>query len=185
MTERFVLHGPVIIRVMRETEPELDVVQELLDSSFESSGEHLRNAFQQTKRPSAAHLVEAMAGIFEMHLAALSGAGAPLVAPIDAMWLHGRVWFGLPGISVRARLLQRDNRVSSSYVGDGIALIAHGAAVAASGSMLAEFEDATRDVYVEMYGPAWLDWQAAQQVAAGPSGFTGFIEPRVMFATAP
>lgn len=170
---------------MRETAAELEALQLLLDHSFQASGEHLRNAFQQAKRPNAKQLVDAMPGIFETHLAVLSGAGAPLVAPVDAMWLHGQIWFGLPGKSLRARLVQRDDRVSTSYVGPGIAVIAHGDAVAAEESTLTEFEEVTREVYVAMYGAGWLEWQKAQANEASPSGFTGFIRPRVVFATAP
>ena len=167
---------------MHETPAELRSLQALLDRSFEASGSHLREAFQQGKRPTAGQLVAALPDIFEMHLAVVTGAGAPLVAPIDALLLHGRVWFGLPGTSVRAALVEREPRVSASFVGDGIALIVHGAAVA---SDTAEFEDVCRDLYVARYGPAFLEWQAAQAAKPGPAGFGGYIEPRVMFATAP
>jgi hypothetical protein len=167
---------------MRETAAELDALQALLDRSYDGSGEHLREAFQQTKRPSAEQLVAALADIFEMHLAVVTKAGAPLVAPIDALFFHGHVWFGLPGTSVRAAIIRHEPRVSASFVGDGIALIVHGTAVAANTS---EFDDACRELYVARYGPAFLDWQAAQQETPAPPGFGGYIEPRVMFATAP
>ena len=86
---------------------------------------------------------------------------------------------------MRARLVTRDRRVSASYVGEGVALIVHGAAVVPDPAQLSEFEAVTRDLYVSLYGPAWLDWQTAREQEPGPPGFTGIIEPRVMFATAP
>lgn len=167
---------------MRETKAELASLQALLDRSFAGSGKHLREAFQQSKRPSADQLVAALPDIFEMHLAVVTQAGAPLSAPIDALFLHGRVWFGLPGGSVRAPIVQREQRVSASFVGDGIAFIVHGTAVAADA---AEFEEVCRDLYVARYGPAFLEWQQEQQAKPAPAGFGGYIEPRVMFATAP
>jgi hypothetical protein len=167
---------------VREIASELQALQSLLDRSFDGSGEHLRGAFQQHKRPTAEQLVAALPDVFEMHLAVVTTAGAPLVAPIDGLLFHGRVWFGLVGTSVRARLLERDPRVSASFVGENIALIVHGTAVAAD---TAEFEETCRDLYVARYGPAFLEWQAAQQAKPGPAGFGGYIEARVMFATAP
>ncbi len=170
---------------MRETPAEIDSLQDMLDRSFERSGEHLRSAFQQTKRPTATALVGALPGIFEMHLAVATSTGAPLVAPVDAVLFRGQVWFGLPGTAVRARLLKRDRRVSASYVADGIALIVHGSAVTPDNARVEEFEQVTRELYVALYGKGWLDWHAAQQFGAGPAGFSGYIQPRVMFATAP
>jgi hypothetical protein len=167
---------------MRETAEELESLQALLDDSFARSGEHLRDAFQQNKRPTAAQLVAALPDIFEMHLAVVTRAGAPLVAPIDGLLLHGRVWFGLPGQSLRASIVRREPRVSASFVGEGIALIVHGTAVATETS---EFEEVCRDLYVARYGPAFLEWQQTQQAKPAPAGFGGYIEPRVMFATAP
>jgi hypothetical protein len=166
---------------VRETVAELESLQALLDASFASSGAHLREAFQQQKRPTAEQLVAALPDIFEMHLAVVGGGGAPLVAPIDGLLLHGRVWFGLPGGSVRAGIVRREPRVSASFVGEGIALIAHGTAVAAD---TGEFEDVCRDLYVARYGPAFLEWQAAHEAKPSQPGFSGYIEPRVMFATA-
>jgi hypothetical protein len=167
---------------VRETVAELESLQALLDRSFAASGKHLREAFQQDKRPTAGQLVAALPDIFEMHLAVVTRTGAPLVAPIDGLLLHGRVWFGLPGQSVRSSILQRDPRVSASFVGDGVALITHGVAVAGDTN---EFEDVCRDLYVARYGPGFLEWQAAQRAKPSPPGFGGYIESRVMFATAP
>jgi len=167
---------------VRETAAELGALQAVLDRSFEGSGDHLRGAFQQNKRPSAEQLVAALPDIFEMHLAVVTRAGAPLVAPVDGLLLHGQTWFGLPGSSVRAALVRRDARVSASFVGDGVAFIVHGTAVAADTS---EFEEVCRELYVARYGAAFLEWQAAQDAKPAHPGFGGYVEPRVMFATAP
>ena len=81
---------------MEETAADVARLQELLDASASSSGTHLRTAFGQETRPSASHVASSLAGIFEMHLAVVTSAGAPLVAPIDGIFYRGRVWVGVP-----------------------------------------------------------------------------------------
>lgn len=97
---------------MEETDDDLVRLQLVLDESAERSGGHLRSAFAQERRPSARELVDALPGIFEMHLAVVTSDGAPLVAPIDGIIYRGRVWLELPPDAVRARLVRRDTRVS-------------------------------------------------------------------------
>lgn len=168
---------------MHESERELVELDELLTRSAASSGEHLRTAFDQERRLDAAALSAALQGIFEMHLAVLSGSGAPLVAPVDGIFFRGRVWFGLPARSLRAKLVRWDARVSASFNDPPRAFIVHGTAVEApeSASETREFGDLVRRLYGDLYGPAWLDWFEGLDHSGS---FTGHIEPRVMFAKA-
>ena len=171
---------------MRETPEEVSALQQLLDESDAGAGTHLRSIFGG-ERISASDLVAKLDGIFEMHLATLAGDGSPLVAPIDTILLHGKVFFGLTAISVRAKLLRRDARVSASYAEGSFALIVHGTAVpvASDSAEGVEFEDVVKEVYVAQYGPGWLTFYEQQRKAnldAGLEGFGGYIEPRVMFA---
>jgi hypothetical protein len=64
---------------VRESDADLEALQATLDQSSLRSGDHLRAAFDQDNRLSAQQLVDALPGIFELHLAVLSGNGAPLV----------------------------------------------------------------------------------------------------------
>lgn len=111
---------------MRETNGDLADLPGLLDVSFAGSGEHLRAAFDQERRLSAKELVALLPGLFEMHLAAVTAAGAPLVAPVDGFLLRGKICLGLPALSVRGRLVHQDPRVSVSFNTDDVAFIAHG-----------------------------------------------------------
>jgi hypothetical protein len=170
---------------MRETDADLAELQQVLDRSFAGAGSHLRSIFDEAHRLEARGIADALPGIFEMHLATLAGDGSPLVAPIDGIFFRGKVWFGLPGPSLRARLVKRDRRVSASYNASGLALIVHGTAEPApkGTTLAAEFDEAVTELYVAQYGPGFIEWRDKQQQAAGPDeGFNGYIEPRVLFA---
>lgn len=168
---------------MRDSGDDLEALQDILDRSASQSGDHLRSAFDQSKRLAADRLAAALDGIFELHLAVLSGSGAPLVAPLDGIFFKGRVWIGLPGTSLRARLVRRDPRVSASYNTPEVAFILHGTALEAEpdNPLLPEYSQLMRDLYVAEYGAGWLKWYESQR-AKSARGYAGYIEPRVMFA---
>lgn len=169
---------------MRETAGELSDLQQLLDRSSERGGGHLRSIFDEGHRVSARELADRLVGIFEMHLATVTSDGAPLVAPIDGILLRGKVWIGLPAGSVRARLVREEPRVSASYIEGTFAFILHGVAIEASDHPhLGQYDSLVRELYVAEYGPRWIDWyERRKREPPSSAGFTGLIEPRVMFA---
>lgn len=167
---------------MLETTNDLSDLARLLEASRARSGEHLRSAFAQGDRwLDAAGLVRELEGILEVHLAVVSGSGAPLVAPVDAIFFRGRLWIGLPGESVRAKLIRRDPRVSVSFTRGDLGLIIHGSfnEVSNDDAHEAGYSALVRELYTEAYGDwfgAWLD----DKEQGGD--VTGFVTPRVMFA---
>jgi hypothetical protein len=165
---------------VHETAADVRRLQAVLDASADGAGPHLRRAFQLERRLDAAGLVDALPGIVEVHLAVVSSDGAPLVAPVDAILFRGRLWFGLPPESLRARLLRRDPRLSASYTSDHMALIVHGRAVEPGREELDAFTARARELYVASYG----DWfgEVFDRGAAAGGGFTAWVEPRVLFA---
>lgn len=165
---------------MRETAEDLQRLQGALDESRRRAGEHLRKAFGESAA-TAAEIARSLSGVFEMHLAVVSRSGAPRVAPVDGVLFHGRITFGLPAGSVRSRLVRADDRVSASYNHGSTAFIVHGLAhELADGDEAAEFEELTKQIYVGIYGPGWLEWFDAQQ-SESRGGFTGWIEPRRIY----
>lgn len=168
---------------MRETDEDLEQLQALLDVSFDRSGEHLRSAFGQEHRLSAASLVDRLPGLFEMHFAVIAADGAPLVAPVDGFVLRGKICLGLPAPSVRARLVRRDPRVSASFNADDVAFIAHGTFVEVDEAhpMVELFDRTSRELYVAQYGEWFNDWLDHKTEVQG-RGVTGYIEPRLLFA---
>jgi hypothetical protein len=168
---------------VRESEADLRELQQRLDESYDSAGEHLRSIFDGEHRLTAREVVDELDGIFEFHLATVAGGGAPLVAPLDGIFFKGKIWFGLPKRSVRAPLVRREPRVSASYTkGSSFALIVHGTARELDeGSALgAEYSACVSELYVALYGPGWPAWRERQRQSPG-IGFDGWIEPRKMF----
>lgn len=170
---------------MEETAGDIARLQLVLDESAERSGGHLRSAFAQDRRPSARELADALPGTFEMHLAAVTSDGTPLVAPVDGVFYRGRVWVGLPSDSVRARLVRRDPRVSASYNAERVAFIVHGIfrEPGLDDPERQGFDRLSRSLYVEQYGDWFSAWMDERDRTTGP-GVTGFIEPRRMYAKA-
>lgn len=168
---------------MRETDDDLEELQNLLDVSFARSGEHLRSAFDQEHRLPATALVDRLPGLFEMHFAVVSADGAPLVAPVDGFLLRGRICLGLPAASVRARRVRRDPQVSASFNTDDVAFIAHGSFVEVDEDhpMVDLFDETSRGLYIEQYGEWFGDWLDHKLEVEG-RGVAGYIEPRALFA---
>lgn len=170
---------------MRESSTDLRELRDVLRRSYRSAGAHLRSIFDEQHRVSADELVRALDRIFEMHLATVAGNGSPLVAPIDGVLFKGRICFGLPAASVRARLVRRDPRVSASYTnGPSFAFVVHGNAheLDSASEEFGEYESLIRELYVARYGPGWIDWYDQQHDGIGGAGFTGYIVPRLLFA---
>lgn len=167
---------------MLENDDDLEALQRVLEDSAAGSGEHLRSAFGRDRWLSASALAEALVGIVEVHLAALSATGAPLVAPVDAILFKGRLWIGFPAASLRAKLLRRDPRVSVSYVRGDLGLIVHGTfnEVSDEEAVATGYAALARELYVAAYGAWFGEWLDRKQ--GGSNDLTGFVEPRVMFA---
>ena len=168
---------------MRETADDLARLQSRLDESFATAGSHLQSIF--STRANAEELVEWLQGIIEVHLAVVSTDGAPLVAPIDAAFYKGDVWFGLPAMSARTPLVRRNPRVSASYTDGPRALIVHGTAerVDPASDAGQQYDAVIKELYVAAYGEGWLQWHAElQKTSPASEAFSGRIVPRKIFA---
>ena len=167
---------------MLESSADLTHLQDLLDASHRGAGPQLKRIFDSA-RASASEVVDRLTGIFEIHLATLTASGAPIVSPIDAFFIKGKVWFSLSGQSVRGKLLARDQHVSASHTNGDFALIVHGIARPFTDAD-PDFEDVDAHVssaYVAQYGEVWHEWRTHIMREQGP-GYSAWIEPRVMFA---
>jgi len=163
---------------VHETPADLEELQRRLDGSVAAAGEHLRRIFDDAHRPSAADVCAALGGIVEVDLACVTRDGAPIVAPIDAIFFRGRLWVGIPSPAVRARLVRRDPRVSAAYNHEGFALIVHGT-LREPDHLGTGYRALMRDLYVAAYGPGWLDWYNGLDHSGD---VVGWIDPRRVFA---
>lgn len=166
---------------MLETPEEVARLQSLLDRSAASAGPHLRSMFGDEHRMTASELIDALPGLVEVHLAVVTGDGAPLVAPVDAILCKGELWIGLPGASVRSRLLRRDPRVSLSYTAGDTALIVHGTFEEVAAADATAYAALARRLYIEQYGD-WFAEVLDRKQQTPNDDLTGRITPRVLFA---
>jgi uncharacterized pyridoxamine 5'-phosphate oxidase family protein len=156
---------------MHESNDDLQRLQGLMDRSSERAGTHLRSVFRARAAMTAADVVDRLRGVFLLHLATVSSQQQPIVAPIDGLFLKGRVLFSAPDESVGIRHLRRRPQVSAAYAEeDRVCIIVHGRAV----------EVEPTDVVVRSYLEEVYD--AAQLAAASRPGLTAFIEPGFMVA---
>jgi hypothetical protein len=171
---------------VHETRQDLAELQAVIDASYASAGAHILSIFRPELRSSAEDIARTLTGIFIINLATVTANSEPLVAPVDGLFYRGRLWFGLPPGSQRARHLRARPAVSATQMEgelsevNGRCLIVHGIAreVTYGHPMHAGY---SRYV-LPLYGlpiPDDLDNDPHE----GPRrDFTGFIEPRRIYA---
>jgi general stress protein 26 len=114
---------------MHETAEEIAELQALIDASFARAGEHTTSIITPERRLSAEEAAEYLQGVKHLALATVTSAGEPRVGAVDGLFLHGRFWFTTSADAWRTKHLQARPAVSAShFVGDDIAITAHGTA---------------------------------------------------------
>lgn len=122
-------------------------------------------------------------GVVVIDLAVVTASGSPIVAPVDAVFLRGKFWFGLPPGSVRGRILRTRPQVSAAGTrGTDGCVIVHGAAreVRPGSTEYAEYDAYLREVYGET-----LEYSRALYRERVGTDYNGWIEARKLFATRP
>lgn len=171
---------------MHETPGDLDELQRVIDASYADAGPHIRSIFEPAQRSSAEDLARALTGVFVINLAAVTRTGEPLVAPVDGLFYRGLLWFGLPPRSLRARLVRARPAVSATHMAGelgapgGRCLIVHGTA------QEVRFGHPMHEGYTRyalgLYGLPVPDLGEDASCGQAPADFTGYIEPRKVFA---
>lgn len=114
---------------MHETPAELVDLQALIDRSFATAGAHLASIITPDRRLSAEEVTAYLVGNKHLAVATVTATGEPRVGAVDGLFLHGAFWFSTSGDSVRIRHLEARPAVSAThFVGDDIAITAHGTA---------------------------------------------------------
>jgi len=162
---------------MQETAEDLARLQELLDASYAAAGPHTLRIHTPERRLDAAAVAAKLTGMRLLALATVSSAGAPVVGPVDGIFLHGAFHFGSSPDSIRARHIAARPAVSATHLpGEELAVTVHGEAVpvdvnAPEGAGLRQ---TLLDIYVPRYGESW-----AEMLESGAIYWR--IEPRKMF----
>ena len=170
---------------MHETIEDLAELQRRLDQSYASAGEHLRSIFRPELASSAEDIAAVLTGIFVINLATVTAKGEPLVAPVDGLFYRGRLFFGLPPRSPRARHVRARPAVSATKMDgelpDGHCLIVHGTAQEVIyGHPL---HPGYSRYALGLYGlPIPDDLDNDPEGGRPREDFTGFVEPRRIYA---
>jgi hypothetical protein len=115
---------------MLETSGELARLQSLIEESAQTAGPFLRETFEMPDRtPTAAAIVEYLQGVVDLAMATVTSRGEPRVAPVTALFVHGRFYVPTDRASTRVQQLKANPAISvTHWVSNACAFIVHGRA---------------------------------------------------------
>jgi hypothetical protein len=143
---------------MQETAEDLAALQQLLDASYASAGEHLLRIHTPERRLTAEQVAERLPGMRLLALATSTADGRPIVGPVDSIFFRGAFVFGSSPDSVRFRHIRARPAVSATHLpGEQLSVTVHGRAVAVDVST-GPVREALLDVYVPRYGESWASF---------------------------
>jgi hypothetical protein len=143
---------------MHETPSDIAALQDLIDRSYASAGEHLLRIHTPDRRLSAEQVADRLTGMCLLALATVTADGRPIVGPVDGIFYRGAFHFGSAPDSVRFRHIGARPQVSATHLpGEELAVTVHGRAVPVDigAAENAGFRQAVLDIYVPRYGPEW------------------------------
>jgi Pyridoxamine 5'-phosphate oxidase len=165
---------------VHEKPDDIRKLQELLDRSFTSAGEHLLRIITPERRVSAEELVERLTGMRLLVLATVTADGRPVAGPVDGIFYRGAFHFGSASDSVRFRHIRARPHVSATHLpGEEFAVTVHGRAVFVDMQAPEDpgFRQTVIDTYVPRYGPDWV----SNFLDAAPAPVYARIEAERMF----
>src|SRR5215472_4278757 len=146
---------------MHESPADLTALQDLLDRSYGSAGEHLLRIHTRERRLSAEQVAGRLAGMCLLALATVTADGRPIVGPVDGVFYRGAFHFGSAPSSVRFRHIRARPHVSATHLpGEELAVTVHGRAVPVDvhDERNAGFRRTLLEIYVPRYGPQWEEF---------------------------
>jgi uncharacterized pyridoxamine 5'-phosphate oxidase family protein len=128
-------------------------LQRLLDSSRRSGGKHLLDILRPA---TASEFCKSFVGVKQVAWATVTSRSEPRVAPVDAVFVHGRFYLSTDRSAVRTHNVRKNPATSLTYLeGIAFATIVHG-----TGRVLekrnAEFNRARR-LFVRHYGKRMME----------------------------
>jgi hypothetical protein len=144
---------------VHETASDLERLQDLLNRSYLSAGEHLRSIHTDGRRLDARQLVDRLQGMCLLVLATVGSRGQPLTGPVDGVFHRGSFYFGTDPHAMRWLHIKRNSTVSATHMpSEDWAVTVHGRAVPVEvGLADPEGLRATLlEVYVPRYGEQWV-----------------------------
>lgn len=115
---------------MQETEPELDELQALLDTSLALASPHLRAIVRPGERTlTARQLVRVLTGMCTLTIATVTAGCEPRISAVDGHFLHARWTFTTARSAAKASHLRSRPAASAAHLrGEELGVFAHGVA---------------------------------------------------------
>ncbi len=146
---------------MQENPEDIARLQRLLDMTMATAGPHLVDIVTPERRLNAPRLCDELTGYILLSLATTTASGRPLVSPVDAIFFRGSFYFSTGEGALRRRHIERDPRVSASYVPrPEFAATVHGVAVEFDhhDREHAAFVSALNGTFVPLYGEGFANF---------------------------
>ena len=146
---------------MHESPADTEALQELLDRSYATAGEHLLKIHTPDRRLGAEQVIERLSGMCLLALATTTADCRPIVGPVDGIFYRGAFHFGSSPDSLRFRHIRTRPQVSASHLpGEEFAVTVHGRAVPLDvrANAQAGFRRALLEIYEPRYGPGWEEF---------------------------
>jgi len=113
---------------MRETDADIERLQQLMDETLSHAGPHMVGIVTPERRLRASQLVRFLSGMTYVAFASVPPAGDPRASPLDSLFVRGRFTFATDGSTERVVNLRHNPACSVVHlVGDTIAVVVHGA----------------------------------------------------------
>jgi hypothetical protein len=159
---------------MYEDGADLEVLQDLMDRSLASAGEHLVGIVGEDHRLTAAQLVGVVGGMSTLALATVTAAGEPRVSGVDGHFLRGRWLFTTSGTAVKIAHLRARPACSVAHLrGDDLGVFTHGHAELMAPTDVPSWVE---EHLVGHYGSSPVSW--------GPDIVYAWVQPTWMVAYA-
>jgi len=142
---------------MYETEDEIRELQALIDRTLSRANPHLLSIVKPSRQLSARQVVRYLQGTKHVSFATVNERGEPRVAPLDGVFIHGRLTVSTGGQAARLAHLRVNPACSAAHVdGDRIGIVVHGhAAIMGAGD---PGVDEIEPVWREIYESSPFDW---------------------------
>lgn len=102
-------------------------MQRLLDATLSRANPHMLSIVTPQRRLSARQVVAYLRGTKHVAFATVTPLGEPRVAPLDALFIHGRFVMGTDGGAARVANLRVNPACSAAHIdGDRVAVVANG-----------------------------------------------------------
>ncbi|MGB3328314.1 MAG: pyridoxamine 5'-phosphate oxidase family protein [Thermomicrobiales bacterium] len=147
---------------MHETPEDLRQLQDLLDCSFASQGEHMRSLITPDRRITATELAGILTGMRLLSLATVTRDGRPRNAPVDGFFFRGAWWFGSAPHSLRMRHIRERPDVSATHLdGERLGIMIHGTAeiIDQDSAAFTEFFDCVAAIYGDWWPKQMAAWR--------------------------